>query len=84
MTCDQHAVGDIMLGFVCQSKFSNFTRSCSVEMIQLAQGTAWHIDQDATDDIMFGIVCLPKMSYSARSCSIEVIQLTRAPAQPAD
>jgi hypothetical protein len=64
-----------MVVFVCPSKFSNLVRSCSIEMIQHAQGTAWHLDQDAFDDIMFGIVCFSKFSYSARSCSIEVIQL---------
>jgi hypothetical protein len=49
------AVHDIViktscLAFFCTSKFNNYVRSCSIEMIQLAQGTAWHIDQDASDD----------------------------------
>jgi hypothetical protein len=73
-------MGDIMFGIVCLSKFSNFIRSCSIEMVQLAPGSAPHLDHDATDDILFGFVCPFKFSNSARACSIEMIQLAQGTA----
>jgi hypothetical protein len=52
------------------SKFSNLTRSCSADMVQLAPGIAWHYKQHATDDIMFVFVCFSKFGNLARSCSL--------------
>jgi hypothetical protein len=64
-----------VFGIVCKSIFSDFSRSWSIEMVQLAPGSAWHGDQDAMCDIMFVVVYLSIFSNFTRSCSIEMVQL---------
>jgi hypothetical protein len=38
---DQAATDDIVFGIIWHSKFSNLARTCSIEMIQLAPGSAY-------------------------------------------